>query len=299
MSKAAADKGMAVNNTIGQLQGTGARLAGWRDRIADGAAALGGDAAVAEPGLDEKQRVLASWQSIEAANDTNKRIIYKFMKKGFTSLSAEELACTMVSSDFSLDFKANTKEDWMVRYQFKVVERLQKCNFNFKWKTRASVTTQGMGEVGVFFDLCKQGDTGRVVQFLRQWKDQSAQILSEVDQTNGKSGLHYAVEECHPQLVEYLLNKGAKADARDKMLKTPLHCACLKGYSILVRLLVENQADPYERDFQGRHALHFTCCSASENSAQEIFAVLSGEAGDLVHMPDYAGRTPLHYAVFN
>ena len=141
MSKAAADKGMAVNNTIGQLQGTGARLAGWRDRIADGAEALGGDAAVAEPGLDEKQRVLASWQSIEAANDTNKRIIYKFMKKGFTSLSAEELACTMVSSDFSLDFKANTKEDWMVRYQFKVVERLQKCNFNFKWKTRASVTT--------------------------------------------------------------------------------------------------------------------------------------------------------------
>ena len=38
-----------------------------------------------------------------------------------------------------------------------------------------------MGEVGVFFDLCKQGDTGRVVQFLRQWKEQSAQILSEVD----------------------------------------------------------------------------------------------------------------------
>ena len=98
-----------------------------------------------------------------AANDTNKKIIFKFMRKGFTSLSAEELACTMVSSDFSLDFKKNTKEDWMVRYQFKVVERLQKCNFNLKWKTKTSAASHGLGEIGAFFDLCKTGDTGRVV----------------------------------------------------------------------------------------------------------------------------------------
>ena len=117
--------------------------------------------------LPERLPVVASWASILAANDTNKKIIFKFMKKGFTSLSAEELACTMVSSDFSLDFKKNTKEDWMVKYQFKVVERLQKCNFNFKWNTRSSVNTHGMGEIGAFFDLCKAGDTGRVVHFMR------------------------------------------------------------------------------------------------------------------------------------
>ena len=117
--------------------------------------------------LPERLPVVASWASIVAANDTNKKIIFKFMKKGFTSLSAEELACTMVSSDFSLDFKKNTREDWMVKYQFKVVERLQKCNFNFKWNTRSSVNSQGMGEIGAFFDLCKAGDTGRVVHFMR------------------------------------------------------------------------------------------------------------------------------------
>ena len=61
--------------------------------------------------------------------------------------------------------------------------------------------------------------------------------------------MHYAVEECHPQLVEFLINKGAKVDARDKMLKTPIQIACLKGYSMIVRLLIENKADPYERDF--------------------------------------------------
>ena len=184
-----------------------------------------------------------------AKNDTNRKIILKFMKKGFTSLSAEDLACTMTSPDFTIDFSKNTKEDWMVRYQFKVVERLQKCNFNFKWKTRASsVTTQGMGDLGAFFELCKNGDCGRVLQFLKQWRGHEDQVLSEVDAQN-KSGLHYAVEECHPQLVEYLINKGAKVDARDKMLKTPLHIACLKGYSIIVRLLIQNKADPYERDF--------------------------------------------------
>lgn len=31
----------------------------------------------------------------------------------------------------------------------------------------------------------------------------------------------------------------------------------------------------------------------------EIFTILSSSSTDLVHMADYAGRTPLHYAVFN
>ena len=56
------------------------------------------------------------WNDIMATNDTNKHIIYKFMRKGFSSLSAEELACTMVEPDFTLDFKTNTKEDWVASY---------------------------------------------------------------------------------------------------------------------------------------------------------------------------------------
>jgi len=108
-----------------------------------------------------------SWHDIVAANDTNKHIIHKFMKKGFSSLSAEELACTMVQPDFTLDFKKNTKEDWVAGYQFKVVARLSKCKFNLKWNTKSSVTTQGQGEIGTFFDLCKTGDIDRVVKFFR------------------------------------------------------------------------------------------------------------------------------------
>lgn len=58
----------------------------------------------------------ANYEDVEAANQTNRYIIYKFMKKGFTSLSAEDLACTMVNPDFSIDFRKNTGEDWNSAY---------------------------------------------------------------------------------------------------------------------------------------------------------------------------------------
>ena len=88
-------------------------------------------------------------------------------------------------------------------------------------------------------------------------------------------------------------------DARDKQLKTPLHLACLKGYSFIVKILIDNGGDPFERDIQGRTCMHFAVTCASENAAPEIMAILSGSTTDLVHMEDHAGRTPLHYAVMN
>jgi hypothetical protein len=56
------------------------------------------------------------WKDVVAANDTNKYIIIKFMRKGFTALSAEELASTMVSPDFTADFQRVTKENWVANY---------------------------------------------------------------------------------------------------------------------------------------------------------------------------------------
>jgi hypothetical protein len=38
------------------------------------------------------------------------------MKKGFTALSSEDLACTMMNPDFTVDFKKNTGEDWVSNY---------------------------------------------------------------------------------------------------------------------------------------------------------------------------------------
>ena len=89
------------------------------------------------------------------------------MKKGFSSLSAEDLACTMVNPDFTIDFKKNTGEDWANTYQFKVIERLDHCNYNLQWVTKKqgnAVTGNGLEP---FFQMVKDGDISRVVEFIR------------------------------------------------------------------------------------------------------------------------------------
>ena len=58
------------------------------------------------------------------------------MKKGFTALSAEDMACIMVNADFTIDFKKNTGEDWNNQYQFKMIDRLNRCKFNLQWATK-------------------------------------------------------------------------------------------------------------------------------------------------------------------
>ena len=64
----------------------------------------------------ELRKKTLSMNDINSDSKSNKLIIYKFMKKGFTALTAEELACTMVNPTFSVDFKKNTKEDWNLNY---------------------------------------------------------------------------------------------------------------------------------------------------------------------------------------
>jgi ankyrin repeat protein len=76
-------------------------------------------------------------------------------------------------------------------------------------------------------------------------------------------------------MVEFLLNKGTKVDGRDRLLRTPLHLACLGGHSVIAKLLLEFNADPFERDSSGRTSMHYACCTGSVISAIELMAVLT------------------------
>jgi ankyrin repeat protein len=60
-------------------------------------------------------------------------------------------------------------------------------------------------------------------------------------------------------LINYFLDpkRGAEIDARDKLLKTPLHYACECGYFDAVECLLKQGADAYEEDNCGRTALHY------------------------------------------
>ena len=95
-------------------------------------------------------------------------------------------------------------------------------------------------------------------------------------------------------MIEFFLNKGANIEARDKMLKTPLHYACEIGNTLAVKLLMENGGDPFEKDNCGRTALHYACYSGKT----EILALLTQHTTDIIHMKDHAGRTALHHTVF-
>jgi len=50
-------------------------------------------------------------------NNANKIIIYRFMKKGFNGLTAEDLAATTVNKYFSNDFLKISAEDWDEKYK--------------------------------------------------------------------------------------------------------------------------------------------------------------------------------------
>ena len=89
-------------------------------------------------------------------------------------------------------------------------------------------------------------------------------------------------------------------DARDKLLKTPLHLACLKGHINIAKLLISREASIFEKDQSGRTAMHFAMCAGNYVSAIELSVILTmNDATELVDMRDHSGRTPLHYAVFN
>ena len=68
-----------------------------------------------------------------------------------------------------------------------------------------------------------------------------------VDSTK-KSPLHLCCKEGHTSLVEHLLLKGFRPNARDRTLKTPLHIACYYGNSTCADCLLKNGADIMTKD---------------------------------------------------
>ena len=57
-----------------------------------------------------------------------------------------------------------------------------------------------------------------------------------------KTALHFASEEGRAEIAQYLIEKGAKVDAKDKDDWRPLHYAASKGHTEIVQILVENEA---------------------------------------------------------
>lgn len=131
-------------------------------------------------------------------------VIQKYIKKGFESLSLEELALTMVTNNFSLRFKEKTGMEWGTPIQMKVIERLRRCNFDIQWMTKTNTLPLNDTEFNTetYFALIKNGDVDKVIEYMRKYK---TEVIDAVD-SKKRTGLHAAAEHGINTIVDVMIN---------------------------------------------------------------------------------------------
>ncbi|XP_014284937.1 ankyrin repeat domain-containing protein 54 isoform X2 [Halyomorpha halys] len=103
--------------------------------------------------------------------------------------------------------------------------------------------------------------------------------------------LRQAVSMNDTASVIHLLCKGVSANCCDDLRRSPLHLASCKGYTRIVRILLDHGADPNARDSIGNTPLHLAACT---NHIDIIMLLL--QAGSDGLSVDKLGRSPLQLA---
>lgn len=93
----------------------------------------------------------------------------------------------------------------------------------------------------------------------------------------GRTPLHWAAQEGHWEIAEYLISQGAEVEVRDRGLGvTPLHVAAGCGHHDIVIVLLNNDANPDVKDEQGRTALDMAVTNRREAIAATLRRRLPG-----------------------
>lgn len=87
-----------------------------------------------------------------------------------------------------------------------------------------------------------------------------------------RTALHFAVDKGFTEVVRALLEAGAAVNARDGQWQTPLHLGACKGRAECVRILLEAGADVMSEDREGRTPLDY-----AEAPGREVTESLIGE----------------------
>jgi ankyrin repeat protein len=91
------------------------------------------------------------------------------------------------------------------------------------------------------------------------------QLVMVKDET-GETPLHHAALQKQPEMVLYLISKGADVNIKDVNLRTPLHLSANAGSIECTRILIEKGADVKVADFREQMPLHY----AAQNGLREI-----------------------------
>ncbi|MDH4270606.1 MAG: ankyrin repeat domain-containing protein [Candidatus Aminicenantes bacterium] len=147
----------------------------------------------------------------------------------------------------------------------------------------------GAGRSQEVFDLLRKGDIPAVKASI----DKSPRLVEARD-SDGDTPLHYAALGGNVELINYFIDKGAKLEPQNALLRTPLHLAAMNDRKDAVAVLLKRGAALETRDGHQRTAL--ILCARERGQAPTGRVLI--EAGADVNAVDSFGSTALELAAW-
>uniref|UniRef100_A0A671QFJ9 Histone-lysine N-methyltransferase EHMT2-like n=1 Tax=Sinocyclocheilus anshuiensis TaxID=1608454 RepID=A0A671QFJ9_9TELE len=138
------------------------------------------------------------------------------------------------------------------------------------------------------YPAAKQGEAQRVLLMLMEGIDPSYQS----DSQNRRCALHAAAQRGLLEVCYLLIQAGAKVDAQDKTLRTPLLEAIVNNHVEVVKYLIQSGACVYHAEEDGSTGLHH---AAKRGNLEVLMLLLSTGQVDL-NVQDSGGWTPIIWA---
>ncbi|KTG04220.1 hypothetical protein cypCar_00032063 [Cyprinus carpio] len=138
------------------------------------------------------------------------------------------------------------------------------------------------------YPAAKQGEAQRVLLMLMEGIDPSYQS----DSQNRRCALHAAAQRGLLEVCYLLIQAGAKVDAQDKTLRTPLLEAIVNNHVEVVKYLIQSGACVYHAEEDGSTGLHH---AAKLGNLEVLMLLLSTGQVDL-NAQDSGGWTPIIWA---
>uniref|UniRef100_A0A0G4H0T9 Uncharacterized protein n=1 Tax=Chromera velia CCMP2878 TaxID=1169474 RepID=A0A0G4H0T9_9ALVE len=107
------------------------------------------------------------------------------------------------------------------------------------------------------------------------------------------TALHRACFEGHPEIIRFLISKGADVNAKDKVGRTPLSCAAYRGPLQIFEFLLSKGADLEKSVFDGVTALHQAAAGDQKEIAEKLL-----DSGLDVNVRSRRGEPPLLWTAF-